>query len=149
MKINKISFTGKAYFLDNIEKSIKPEHKTRIQNYAQKLDEDTDVVVFGQEIEQSFIYKGRAYSRKDISADWGDDDIKLKIKTPNGVEKVGINEVANNISYIPIYNAFVLSKHNKENMGIPPYRKQFDFTKEARNTIIRPDSKIEPDDIEY
>ena len=44
--------TGKAYFLDNIEKSIKPEHKTRIQNYAQKLDEDTDVVVFGQTVKR-------------------------------------------------------------------------------------------------
>ena len=147
--INKIGFTGKAYFLDNVSKKINPEHKKRIENYAHRLCNDTDVVVFGQEKEEKYIYQGTVYSKDKVALDIDSDEIKLKISTQKGIEKVPTSEVECRKTPIPIYNAYILEDYNKEDIDIMPYRKQFDFTKNTTNTLIRPNNGLEEDDIDY
>ena len=149
MKIDKINFTGKAYFFDNVNNAIKPEHKKRIEDYAKKLDEDTDVCVFGQKTQEYCFYEGQAYSKDKVSLDFSDDDINIKIQTPEGTKKAQIGEIAFKKILLPIYNACIYTNYNKENPYYMPYRKQFDFTKEAQNTLIRPNNKEEKDNIEY
>ena len=147
--INKISFTGKAYFLDNVKKTIAPEHKKRIENYAKKLDESEDVVVFGQEARRDYVYQGKVYARNQVRADLNDNDMSYKIETPNGVIKASLKEVGLEKTLLPIYNAYIIAPHNKEDMSYMPNRKCFDFTEKAENVLIRPDNRVEKDTIEY
>ncbi|MBR2386754.1 hypothetical protein IKA92_05610, partial [bacterium] len=126
-----------------------PEHKKRIQNYAKKLDADMDVVVVGQTITRDLIYKGQIYDKSQISADLSDGDMQYKINTPEGVVKVPIEEIKHTRTLNPIYNAYIFASHNKENMNYAPYKKQFDFTGNTENVLIRPDNRVEEDSIVY
>lgn len=147
--INKISFTGKAYFLDGVRKTIAPEHKKRIENYAKKLDENEDVVVFGQEVKRNYVYQGEVYSRNQVFADLNDNDMGYRIETPNGTIKASLKDVGLEKTLLPIYNSYIIAGHNKEDMNYAPYRKRFDFTEGAKNVLIRPDNKVEEDSVIY
>lgn len=147
--ISKISFTGKAYFLDNVKKTIAPEHKKRIENYAKRLDDSEDVVVFGQEAKRDYVYQGKIYTRSQVSADLDNDNMGYKIETPNGTIKAPLKEVGLEKTLLPIYNAYIIASHNKENMNYAPNRKRFDFTDNAENVLIRPDNRVEEDSVVY
>ena len=147
--ISKISFAGKAYFLDNVKKTITPEHKKRIENYAKKLDESEDVVVFGQEARRDYVYQGKIYNRSQVKADLNDNDMSYKIETPDGVVKASLKEVGIEKTLLPIYNAYIIAPHNKEDMSYAPNRKHFDFTEKTENVLIRPDNRIEEDTVKY
>jgi ABC-type Fe3+-citrate transport system substrate-binding protein len=147
--INKINFTGKAYFLDKVNRRINPEHKQRIEEYAKKLDKDTDVVVFGQTVERGYLYQGRFYTQDEVCIGLENDDINIKIRTPQGVRTAKIEDIKPDTVARQVYNAYIFADYNKENLNIQPYRKQFDFTLSADDVLIRPDNHLEEDTIKY
>ena len=90
--IKSVSFAGKAYFLGDVATTMTPEQKNRIEMYAQKQSEDTDVVVIGQEMDTIFEYQGKQYDGSSISLNL-DDDICYDIKTDEGKKTVATSEV--------------------------------------------------------
>ena len=78
--IRNISFTGKAYFLDSVKDNISKSHKTRIEEYAKKLDEDSDVIVIGQQEEFEYEYKGKSYPQSAIGVNLGKEIFSYSIR---------------------------------------------------------------------
>lgn len=142
--IKNVSFAGKAYFLGDISKTMTPEQKKRIEVYAQKQSEDTDVVVIGQETDTIFEYQGKKYDSFAISLNL-DDDICYDIKTEQGKKTVPISEVKTTEIPLSVWNAYIFHGYNKGDIKLIPERKQFDFTDGAKSTIIMPNGRRDKD----
>ena len=142
--IKPINFTGKAYFLDSATKALTDNQKQRIETYATKKGKYIDVVVLGPQKEDSYEYDGETYTKKDVSLDLKD-DIQYKIKTQNGIKKVDPKEVKITSKQVPVFNAYIIYSANKENLNLPPDKKEFDFTGASESTIIDHHGSFVPD----
>ena len=91
--IKNISFTGKAYFLDAVKEKISTPHKTRIEQYAKKLDEDSDVIVIGQQQEFEYEYNGKRYSQSQIGINLGKEDYSYVLREENKIITVPSSDV--------------------------------------------------------
>ena len=147
--ISPINFTGRAYFLDDALKTMTPEQKQRIEAYAQKKNEDTDVVVIGAEKESLYEYKGKTYTKNDVDTAWNSHGRKeYKIDTPKGDIRVPFYEMNIKTRPLPVYNAYIIHDYNRENVKIPHDTKRFDFREGAKSTLQ--DSSLRTyDDIEF
>lgn len=142
--IRPISFTGKAYFLDSAAKALTDEQRQRIETYANKKGKYIDVVVLGAQKEDSYEYGGKKYAKKDISLDL-DNGIQYKIKTQDGIKKVDPEEVKITSKPTSVFNAYIIYAANKENINLPPDKKEFDFTGASESTIIDHHGRHVPD----
>ena len=138
--IKNVSFAGKAYFLGDTAKTMTPEQKKRIEVYAQKQNDDTDVVVIGQEMDTAFEYQGKKYDKSLVSTNL-DNGIGFNIKTEEGTKFVPVNEIKMINIPLQVWNAYIFHDYNKTDIRLSPDRKQFDFTDGAKSTIIMPDNR--------
>ena len=146
--IRNISFTGKAYFLDNVKDNISKSHKTRIEEYAKKLDEDSDVIVIGQQEEFEYEYKGKKYPQNAIGVNLGKENFSYSIRDNGKIINVPSNEVKINAKHPPLYNAYIVHAYDKASIATIPEKKQFDFRPNAKSTLIEATGRT-ISDIEY
>ena len=146
--IKNISFLGKAYFLDDVSKNISKSHKTRIENYAKKLDEDSDVIVIGQQEEFEYEYNGKKYPQSAIGVNLGKERFSYTLRDNGKIINVPSDEVKINATNPPIYNAYIVHAYDKASIMTIPEKKQFDFRPNAKSTLIEATGRIIKD-IEY
>ena len=146
--IKNISFSGKAYFLDEVAKNISKAHKTRIEEYAKKLDEDSDVIVIGQQEEFEYEYEGKKYPQGAIGVNLGKENYTYTLRDAGKVINVPSSEVKINAKHPPLYNAYIVHTYDKASIVTIPEKKQFDFRPNAKSTLIEATGRRVPD-IEY
>ena len=147
--INKISFTGKAYFLEKINKTIAPKHKKGIENYAHNLSRNSDVVVFSQEQEKKLFYQGQPFNMIKFTCGTKNDGLRLEIKVTDGIKEVPIEEIEVREIPLPFYNAYIFDDYNKKDLYTLPYKKQFYFTDSANNTANKAYNDTEKSPTDY
>lgn len=131
-----ISFAGKAYFLDDVAKEITPARKARIEEYAKKLDKDTDVIVFGQQEEYVYEYNGKTYSQSQIGLNLVDEDFPYVLRDGNQTIQLDSDKVKTKSKKIPVFNAYIVHSYDKSSILSIPDKKQFDFRPDAKSTVI-------------
>lgn len=132
--ITPVSFTGKAYFFDNALKTMSADQKRRIENYAKKCDENTNVVVIGSKKEPMYEYNGVTYENESVT--YNTSEHKYRIDTGKGLKTVTSEQVKISQVSIPVYNAYIVYDFNMDNVRLPHYMKEFDFRPGAKSTII-------------
>lgn len=151
--MNSIAFTGKAYFLDCVfsDTPLREEQKERIERYAAKLDDNTDVVVIGCEKEPVYEYQGKTYNQHAISNATAPSDtfIKYKLKTDKGAIIVKSDEIKRKMKKLPVYNAYIINGKDKDDAYAIPMRKKFDFRYGSPDSTVIDSMNIEYKDIAY
>ncbi len=60
--MNSVSFSGKAYFFNDVKKTITAEQKQKLENFAKNAGEQ-DVLILGQKKELMYEYDGKTYTQ--------------------------------------------------------------------------------------
>ena len=144
--IKPVSFSGKAYFFDNVLKTIPQDHKKKIEKYAEKCDENTNVVVIGTKKENMYEYNGLTYKEKDVT--YISNEHRYRLKTDLGFRTVSSDQVKISEVPVPVYNAYLVYDFNTENVRLPHYSKEFDFRPDAKSKILGCNLR-EHDDISF
>jgi hypothetical protein len=144
--IKPISFAGKAYFLDNVLKTIPQDHKRRIERYAEKCEENTNVVVIGTKKDTVYEYDGVTYGNNNIS--YITNTRQYRLQTPKGSRTVPAEHVKISEVSVPVYNAYIIYDFNTENVRLAHYFKEFDFRPGAKSKLIGCNYR-EHDDIQF
>ena len=132
--IKPVSFSGKAYFFDDVLKTIPQEHKRRIEKYAEKCDENTNVVVIGNKKETLYEYNGLTYDENNVT--YIANEHQYRIKTDKGFRTVSSDRIKMSQIPVPVYNAYIVYDFNTENVRLPHYSKEFDFRHGAKSKIL-------------
>ena len=145
--IKPINFAGKAYFSENVKKTIDPVHKKRIEAYASKKPSDVDVFVMGHHVDYLYKINGVNYTAEQCRLIEEDKQLKIEVDTPKGKVAVAPSELTEIKKPSTVYNAYVINGMQKSNLKYVPDRKQFCFSP-YKSTIIDANGR-EHEDIDF
>ena len=60
--MNSVSFSGKAYFFNDVKKTMTAEQKQKLETFADKAGEQ-DILILGQKKEMMYEYNGKTYTQ--------------------------------------------------------------------------------------
>lgn len=60
--MNSVSFSGKAYFFNDVKKTMTPAQQQKLENFAKNAGEQ-DVLILGQKKELMYEYDGKTYTQ--------------------------------------------------------------------------------------
>ena len=145
--IKPINFTGKAYFSENVKKTIDPVHKKRIEAYASKKPSDVDVFVMGHHVDYFYEINGVNYTAEQCKLVEKDNQLKIEVDTEDGKIAVAPSELKEIRKPSNTYNAYIINGMQKSNIKYMPDKKQFCFSP-YKSTIIYSDGR-EHEDIDF
>ena len=149
MNVSPVSFLGQAIFSRRALKTISPECKQRIENYAAKRPDDTDVFVIGQKIEKGIVYQGEFYNENQYSVEkdvFRRGAAYYSVAQPDGSKiKVYPEETKNISREVPVYIAYLFYDASCSTLDYPVVSKEFDF-RPGEPSLIKIGDRLYVDD---